>query len=460
MSISQIQITQGSGTPITVDSGAGGDMQVVKLAESTSGSTSLIPASSTTGLLVNVGAVASGVAVPVTNPSGQKLAVDGSSVTQPVSDGGASLTIDAPASAPVSVRLSNGSSPVDTIPVSVNGTPTIQGSVSISGTPSVQQSGTWNVGSVSSISNPVTVQGSVSVSGTPTVQGTVTSNQGSAAATASAWPVKITDGTNTAALQDVGGTKCLPVKVVAQAGGGASAQDETAFTEGSGQLAPVGGVYNEAFSASPAAGQAAVARITSQRALHVNLRKADGTEIGTAAAPVRTDPTGSTAQPVTGTVTANQGGANWSQNVSQVGGSAVATAASGVQKVGISDGGGTAYTAANPLPVAPVAASSGFWKSHVTFGASQSDQTIHSPAAGKTTYVEGIIITPTAAGALLKIYDQTNADANSIYVGMPPLGSIVITPTRPIPMSAANNILRFATGTSAAGDITAWGYDA
>lgn len=39
-------------------------------------------------------------------------------------------------------------------------------------------------------------------------------------------------------------------------------------------------------------------RITPQRAAHANLRNAAGTEIGTAAAPVRTDPTGTTTQPV------------------------------------------------------------------------------------------------------------------------------------------------------------------
>src|SRR6185369_7271634 len=40
-------------------------------------------------------------------------------------------------------------------------------------------------------------------------------------------------------------------------------------------------------------------------------------------------------QPVSGTVTANQGGAPWSQNLTQVASSAVATAATGVQKVGV-----------------------------------------------------------------------------------------------------------------------------
>jgi hypothetical protein len=49
----------------------------------------------------------------------------------------------------------------------------------------------------------------------------------------------------------------------------------------------------------------------------VTIRSSAGTELATSAAPVRTDPTGSTTQPVSGTVTANQGGAPWS--VSQSG---------------------------------------------------------------------------------------------------------------------------------------------
>lgn len=54
----------------------------------------------------------------------------------------------------------------------------------------------------------------------------------------------------------------------------------------------------------------AVVRITPQRAKHVNLRNQAGTEIGTATDPVRTDPIGTTTQPVSGTVTANQGTPN------------------------------------------------------------------------------------------------------------------------------------------------------
>lgn len=42
----------------------------------------------------------------------------------------------------------------------------------------------------------------------------------------------------------------------------------------------------------------AVVRITAQRAYHVNLRNVAGAEVGTASAPVRIDPTGTTTQPI------------------------------------------------------------------------------------------------------------------------------------------------------------------
>jgi len=61
------------------------------------------------------------------------------------------------------------------------------------------------------------------------------------------------------------------------------------------------------------------ALVTSGKALHINLRNNAGTEIGTATNPVRVDPTGTTAQPVTqsGTWTVQQGTPPWS--VSQSG---------------------------------------------------------------------------------------------------------------------------------------------
>lgn len=63
----------------------------------------------------------------------------------------------------------------------------------------------------------------------------------------------------------------------------------------------------------------------------------------TLAGALRTDGSGTT-QPVSGTVTANQGGAPWSSNWTQVNGAAVATGASGIAKFALTDGTGNAIT--------------------------------------------------------------------------------------------------------------------
>jgi hypothetical protein len=488
MALSTIAITQGVGTAMTVDTSAGGDMQVFKLAESTLGSTALIPASASTGLLVNLGTV-SAASVPVTNVGGQNLNV---AVVGSVTVTGAVAISGAPAVAQ-SGGWNIGTVATITNPVTVagtvaiSGTPTVQGTVTgnqgaaaataaawpikvtdatnvsalqnvggvfclpvqvmagttvVTGTVAATQSGGWNIGTVATITNPVTVTGTVALSGTPTVQGTVTGNQGAAAVVGNAWVVKITDGTNSAPLQNVGGTYSLPVKVMAQVGGGFSQQDKTAFTEGTTYVEVVGGVYNDSFGGSPAAGQASTVRITAQRAWHCNLRRLDGTEIGTSTTPLVVGPAG----------TALAG------NVAQVGGAAVVSAAAGVQQVGIVGATGTAFSAAAPLAVQN-GPSLGFWKNAVAFTASQTSQVLRTPTGGKTSYVEGIVVTVTAAGRL-QIYDNTNAAGNMIYQGTPPIGAVIaIHPARPIPLAAINNVLRYDTGTGATGDISLWGYE-
>lgn len=82
------------------------------------------------------------------------LKVDGSDVTQPVSiaaavaitDNSGSLTVDAPVGTPVYVRLSDGTSAISTLPVSLASVPSH--AVTNAGTFAVQaaQSGTWTVG--------------------------------------------------------------------------------------------------------------------------------------------------------------------------------------------------------------------------------------------------------------------------------------------------------------------------
>lgn len=109
---------------------------------------------------------------------------------------------------------------------------------------------------------------------------------------------EIRDQSGDSAMDDA--NNAVRVNIVAGAGSGGTAMtDEAAFTEATTSFTPIGGVFNDALASDPTAGQAAAARITSDRALHTNLRSASGTEIATAGAPLRVDPTGTTAQPVT-----------------------------------------------------------------------------------------------------------------------------------------------------------------
>jgi hypothetical protein len=460
-----LAITPGAGASIATDQVSDAShAQLVKLAVSADADRTLVPATAANGMTVDVTRVTGNVTV--VQATAANLKVDASGVAVPVTDNAGSITVDAPAATPVAVRLSTGAAFIDTIPVSIAGTVTVAGTVAVSGTVAATQSGTWNIATLTTITNPVTVTGTVALSGTSPVSGTVTANQGTAAAIANAWNVKVGDGVNPAGVTLVGAAYGLKVDVIQQVGGGKSQQDRTAFTDGTTFAEVSGGVFNDAMT-SPGAGQSGYARITGYRAFHVNLRRnADGVELGIAATPVRTDPTGTTTQPVSGTVTVNQGATAWVTNITQIAGHAVVESANGIQKVGISDATGTAFsaalgvTAANALPVQNQPSITGFWRAKITYSASATDQVIRTPTGGKTTFVEGLIITPTAAGAELRIHDSADANAKYLYHGQPPLGSIVITPSRPIPLTAINAVLYWSTGGSATGTVVAWGYEA
>lgn len=147
-----IAVTPGSGANLKTDQGSStsAHMQVVKLAESTDGGETLLPADSTYGLAVEI---KKSITVATSPLAGQAWPVTDNGGNLSVDDGAGSLTVDAPAATPVAVRLSTGSAFIDTIPIS-------------------------------------------DASGSITVDGTATVTQGTAAAIASAWPVKLTDGTS------------------------------------------------------------------------------------------------------------------------------------------------------------------------------------------------------------------------------------------------------------------------
>ena len=294
--------------------------------------------------------------------------------------------------------------------------------------------------------------------GSLTVDGEVTANQGTAAAVASGWPVKVTDGADTVGISTVGADKAIKVDVI-QAVASSAHTDKAAFTEGTGKHEVIGGVYNEAAAGDPAEDQAAAARITAKRALHVNIRSNAGTEMGSAGSPLRIDPTGDTTQTVDGTVAATQSGA-WTADITKFGGANVVAAAAGIPKIGLTDEAGADYAHGNPLPASLVPHSeSAQWRAANAYTAGQTAVAINTPSGGKKLAVLGVIITTTGSGSL-KVFDHTDAGGNMLYQGTPPAGGMIsIQFPTPWISSTANNVLRYTTGASAVGDITAYGYE-
>ncbi len=291
----------------------------------------------------------------------------------PISDNSGSVTVDAPAGTPVAVRLSDGSGFISGLPVS----------------------------------------------------GTVAVTQSTPAANSSGWPVKITNGTDTAGISTVGSDKAIKVDVIQSVGGGTSQADLATI----GNISPIGALYNDGVS-DPSAGQAAAPRITLKRGLHVNIRKADGTELGIAATPLRTDPTGTTPQPVSGTVTAN-----------------------------VKDSGGTSFSAANPLPM--IASSSGRTRvtKSVSLTASQTASVVWTPTSGKKFVVTYIDLAISVTGTLT-LFDGTNAAANLVFDGTQATGNRVHNFTAaPWLSSTADNILKYTSGSGLTGVLTVHGYE-
>lgn len=144
------------------------------------------------------------------------------------------------------------------------------------------QAGAWNVTNIS---------GTVSL---PTLASTST---------------KQSDGTQKTQIVDGAGSVIastsnnLNVQCANCSGSGVSTADAATFTASTSIFAGTGGFFQTtATSNALTNGQQGMFQVTANRALFTNLRNAAGTEVATAGAPLRIDPTGSTTQPVSGTV--------------------------------------------------------------------------------------------------------------------------------------------------------------
>jgi hypothetical protein len=118
-------------------------------------------------------------------------------------------------------------------------------------------------------------------------------------------PVRVHDASGNIAVvtnaAPAGGDYGLGIRCISGCGAGTSYTDKTAFTEGAATgIIPAGAVFNDTITGDPAEDQITALRITAKKGLHVNLRDVAGVEFGTAANPVRADPTGTTTQPVVG----------------------------------------------------------------------------------------------------------------------------------------------------------------
>ncbi len=221
----------------------------------------------------------------------------------------------------------------------------ISGSVAVTGT-------FWQT-TCQPISGTVGISGTVPDSGTfwqatQPISGTVTAGQGTAAALAGAWPTELTDGTHGPAAVKAASTAALatdPALVVAVSPNNAVAVTGTFWQA----TQPVSG----SVSVSNFPGTQPISgTVTSNQGTANTLANAWPTELtdgthGPAAikaastAAIATDPalvvavspnnsvavTGTfwqATQPISGTVTANQGGSNWSVNLTQIAGSALA----------------------------------------------------------------------------------------------------------------------------------------
>ncbi len=129
--------------------------------------------------------------------------------------------------------------------------------------------------------------------------------------------------------------------------------DNSAFTFGTSAINPIGGVFDDVGSNTATENSAAVARITQNKALHVNFRNASGTEIGTSSNPIQV----SLANTATNSTAVKVDGSAVTQPVTQKdsgGTSATDTTAHAVKSLNV-DSTGTAIPLADGNQGAPTA---------------------------------------------------------------------------------------------------------
>lgn len=145
--------------------------------------------------------------------------------------------------------------------------------------PSVKITGGTGLDAVILSSNPTGSENALVVrmipgSAAQPISGTVTSNQGTANTAANAWPYKLTDGTNNATVT-AGGS--LNVNITGGAASGSTTTDTTAFTATTSTDTVIGGFFQTvSTNFALGNGQSGAVQLTTNRAMHVNLRDSVG----------------------------------------------------------------------------------------------------------------------------------------------------------------------------------------
>jgi hypothetical protein len=308
-------------------------------AQETGGHLASIDSKTTT---INTGAVTISTALPagtnvighVISDSGSTTAITGTVTTAPPANASANITQVGGAALSEGQKAMAASVPVviasdqSAIPISgtITTTPPANASTNIT---QISGAAITEGQTVMASSLPVVIasnQSSLPVTvgnfpATQPVSGTVTANQGTPAVTANKWPVQITDGVNTAYVNNTGE---LGVNVT-----------ELELAMGSPTAGQVGPLVQGAVStAAPTytTAQTNALSLTTAGALRV-----DGSAV---------------TQPVSGTITTTPP-ANASTNITQIAGNAVSTAASGTMKVGIAGNTGAAMDAAGQNAASP-----------------------------------------------------------------------------------------------------------
>lgn len=253
----------------------------------------------------STGAVTENQFAPVRISSRRALLVEGvaSGTVIPVSDGGGTLTVDGTVAVTnAGLTALNGAIAGSEVQVDVLTMPTV----------AVTQSGAWDEVGIHDSGNSITVDGTVTAQTGQSLDydtgaGTQTTQLVGIALPASGGPVAGGTTTNPIQVADAGGSLTvdgtvtanlsatdnavldsidaavngtLDVNIVSGAGsGGTALADGATFTPDTTSLTPIGGYRDDTSPATVTEGDAAACRITENRALHVNLRAADGSEL-------------------------------------------------------------------------------------------------------------------------------------------------------------------------------------